>query len=87
MNKGPSIGSPLLFVCGAAHVKSIRQMNKGSSIGSPLLFVCGIALVKSVRQMNKGPSIRIPLLFIRVGLLTIRAIKTEPLVSIRNPYC
>jgi hypothetical protein len=22
--KGPSIGSPLLFVCGAAHVKSIR---------------------------------------------------------------
>jgi hypothetical protein len=87
MNKGPSIGSLLLFVCGVAHVKSIRQVSKGPSIRSLLLFVCGVAHVKSIRQVSKGPSIGCPLFFVRVSSLTLRAIKSKPLASIKNAYC
>jgi hypothetical protein len=48
LNKGPPIGSTLLFVRGAARVKNISfLLNKGPPIGSPFLFVCGAAHVKA----------------------------------------
>jgi hypothetical protein len=47
--KGPSIGSPLLFVCGATRVKSINfLLSKGPSIRISLLFICGATCVKSI---------------------------------------
>jgi hypothetical protein len=49
LNKGPSIGSPLLFVRCAMRVKSISfLLNKGPPIESPLLFVRGATRVKSI---------------------------------------
>jgi hypothetical protein len=46
--KGPSIRSPLLFICGDMHVKSINEIVKGPSIRSPLLFLSSDAHVKSI---------------------------------------
>jgi hypothetical protein len=46
--KGPPIGSPLLFVSGAAHAKRISYMSKRPPIRSPLIFVCSAAQVKSM---------------------------------------
>jgi hypothetical protein len=46
--KGPPIGSPLLFVSGAAHAKRISYMSKRPPIRIPLLFVCGAVHVKSI---------------------------------------
>jgi hypothetical protein len=49
LSKGPLIGSPLLFVCGAMHVKKTKVLlSKEPSIGSPLLFIRGATRVKSI---------------------------------------
>jgi hypothetical protein len=49
LSKGPSIGSPLLFICDATHIKKPKfLLSKGPPIGSPLLSVYGAKHVKSL---------------------------------------
>jgi hypothetical protein len=65
-----------------ARVKSLR--GNETSIGSPLLFTRDVTRVKTIRR--NGTSIRSHLLFVRIGSLTVRAIESKPLVSIRDAY-
>jgi hypothetical protein len=49
LNKEPSIGSPLLFVCGVTRVKSLSVLlSKGPPVRSSLLFARGATCVNSI---------------------------------------
>jgi hypothetical protein len=65
LSKGPLIGSPLLFVCGATHVKCLSFVEKGTIDREPLAFCMRwYACKKPKFLLSKGPPIGTPLLFV-----------------------
>jgi hypothetical protein len=66
LSKGLSIGSSLLFVCGATHVKSITSSAEYRTADREPLTFCMrcYAYKKHKFLLSKGPPIRSPLLFV-----------------------
>jgi hypothetical protein len=65
LSKGPLIGSPLLFVCGAMHVKNLSFAEKGTVDREPLAFCMWCYACKKPNfLLSKGPLIETLLLFV-----------------------
>jgi hypothetical protein len=65
LNKGPPIGSPLLFVRGAMSVKRLNFTEKGIVDREPIAFCMRCYAYKNAKfLLSKGSLIESPLLFI-----------------------
>jgi hypothetical protein len=67
-----SIGGPLLFICDAAHVKSISYMLMDHQSGTPY-FCMQRCACKKYKLDAKGLSIKSPLLFV-CGTVHVKSI-------------
>jgi hypothetical protein len=60
----------------------LRDVNR-----EPLTFCTRRYVYKKYKIDVKGCQSKASCFFVRVGSLTVRVIKSEPLASIRNAYC